>query len=351
MPGPPRHRNRGIVQSIATGKLDAYVVDTRVRKILEFINQVVSTPVSEVETQRDVPEDRAFNRRLATESLVLLKNSEGTLPLNAQECDEVAIIGPNAKLPGACGGGSADVRPYYTTSVYQGIKAALPSTTTIHYEPGVFGHIFLPIFNKENATNDIQQPGVSIDFFNEPSTCQGRKPFDTYTIPDTTYQLMDYSHPERKDRFFISMRAGFTPEKNGVYEFGIASYGTSDLYINDVLVIDNSTEQEFGGIFFGKGSIEKRGVFEMRAGERYILRVEAGSASTNRLTGGHGLPLPGGACRLGGCLTFDPKESIRAAAELARRCKTTFVVAGLNVRATKYTVLEYSKPPPVHVLY
>lgn len=331
MPGPPRQRTKAIVQSIAYGKLSAHTIDVRARKVLEFVNQAGSAQVAEAEMARDVPEDRALNRVLATESIVLLKNSTGALPLDAQECNEVAIIGPNAKLPGACGGGSANLRPYYTSSVYQGIKASLPSTTTIHYEPGVYGHIQLPIFSEENVTNDTNQPGVSIEMFNDPASRQDRVAFSSYTIPDTSYQLMDYLHPEMKATFYISMRASLIPEKDGLYEFGIASYGTSELYINDHLVIDNSAEQVFGGMFFGKGSVEKRGTFEMEAGKHYTLRVEAGSAATNQLTGGHGLPLPGGACRLGGCLKIDPEQSIQKAVELARRCKRTFVVAGLNV--------------------
>lgn len=335
MPGPPRHRTRGVAQSIATGKLHRHIIDVRVRKVLEFVNEASAAQVAKVETTRDVPSDRALNRLIATESIVLLKNSSGTLPIVSHECEEVAIIGPNAKLPGACGGGSANLRPYYTSSIYQGIAASLPDNAVIHYETGVYGHIHLPIFSDGNVTNDTDEPGVSIEFFNDPASCPGRKPFDSCTIHETTYQLMDYTHPAAKDPFYISMRANIVPDVSGLYEFGIASYGTSELYINDVLVIDNNAaEQKFGGMFFGKGSVEKRGFLELEAGKRYNLRVEAGSASTSVVAGGHGLPLPGGACRLGGCLKIDPEESIQRAVELARKCKLTFVVAGLNVSTT-----------------
>ena len=323
------------------------MIDERARKVLEFVNEATSTPVEDSETERDVPEDRVLNRQLATESIVLLKNSAGLLPLNAQDHEEVAIIGPNARLPGACGGGSANIRPYYTSSVYQGIKALLPPTATVHHELGVYGHILLPILGEEEVLNDAGLPGVSIEFFNYPASCKGRMSFDRCTIPDTTYQLMDYTHPEKKETFYMSMRATFVPEKSGTYEFGIASYGTSDLYINDELVIGNSDGQTFGGMFFGKGSIEKRGTLEMEAGKSYKILVESGSASTNRLTGGHGLALPGGACRLGGCLKIEPEYGIQKAVELARKCKLTFVVAGLNVsifEVLAHLVLIYYLP-------
>ncbi|KAJ3946151.1 uncharacterized protein N0V96_004509 [Colletotrichum fioriniae] len=124
-------------------------------------------------------------------------------------------------------------------------------------------------------------------------------------------------------------------QHTGTYEFGLATYGIGDLFINDELVINNSTEQTPGGMFFGKGSAEKRATYDMTAGKRYHLRVEAGSAATSKVKGGSLLAIPGGACRLGGCRKINPEEGIQRAVELANRCKYTFVVAGLNADLEK----------------
>lgn len=331
MPGPSRYRGKEALAAVFSGKVHHHTIDERARKVLQFVNDASSADVAKEETMRDVPEDRTLNRRLAGESIVLLKNSASTLPLNPENCDEVAIIGPNADLPAACGGGSASLRPYYTSSVLKGIQDALSPTAKIHHEPGVYGHVLLPVFTGEKVCSDSGEPGVTIELFNEPHTIKDRKAFDQVTIPDTTYQLMDYQHPEKGETFFMSMRAHFTPEHSDKYEFGLATYGIGDLYINDELVIDNSTQQTPGGMFFGKGSAEKRAIFEMKAGLRYCLRVEAGSASTSRVSGGSLLAIPGGACRLGGCRKINPEEGIRRAVDLAKRCKYTFIVAGLNV--------------------
>uniref|UniRef100_L2FQX0 beta-glucosidase n=1 Tax=Colletotrichum fructicola (strain Nara gc5) TaxID=1213859 RepID=L2FQX0_COLFN len=335
MPGPSRYREKEALSAVFSGKVAQHTIDERARKVLEFVNDAALARVGKEETTRDVPEDRNLNRRLAGESIVLLKNEENILPLTAEQCDEVAVIGPNAEIPAACGGGSASLRPYYTSSVLQGIRGSLPPNAKVHHEPGVYEHILLPPFTAEHVFNDAGLPGVTIEMFNEPHNTASRKPFDHVTIPDTTYQLMDYRHPDKAETFFMSMRAHFTPEHTGPYEFGLASYGESNLYINDELVIDNSTEQTPGGMFFGKGSAERRAVYEMTAGERYVLRVEAGSASTSKVTGGSLLAIPGGACRLGGCRKIDRKEGIRRAVELAKRCKYTVVVAGLNADLEK----------------
>lgn len=331
MPGPPRHRTKDTILSMATGKLDRHTIEVRARKVLQFVKEAMAANVEETETTRDVPEDRVLNRQLATEGIVLLKNSTGLLPLNAQDGDEVALIGPNVKVPGACGGGSANVRPYYTSSIYQGITALLPPTARVHHEPGVYDYDLLPVFSQADVTDDAGRPGATIEFFNEPCTSKSRVAFDAYTIPDTAYQLMDFVHAEMRDPFYISMRAGFTPPESGTYEFGIATYGVGDLYIDDELAVENSRDQVFGGMFFGKGSTERRGTFDMQAGKRYTLRLEAGSASTSTVVGGHGLPLPGGACRLGGRFKIEQAVGIQRAVDLARKCKTTIVVVGLNV--------------------
>ncbi|WZH42185.1 glycoside hydrolase superfamily [Fusarium acuminatum] len=335
MPGPSRHRADKAIVAVVSGKVSRNTIDERAKKVLELVNNTAAARVSTKETTRDSPDDRALNRRLATEGVVLLKNASKLLPLQAQDCEDVAIIGPNAKLPAACGGGSANLRPYYTSSVFQGIQDQLHSNATVHFEPGVFGHVLLPYFTGDHVKDENGNPGVSISFFNEPESVQNRKPFDQQNIPDTTYQLMDYHHLDQNETFFMSMKANFIPEVEGLYEFGLASYGISKLYIDDHLVIDNETVQNHAGMFFGHGSTEVRGVYKMKADQTYRLRVEAGSASTSRTSGGSFIPLPGGACRLGGCLKLEPSEGIRNAVVAAKKCQHTFIVVGLNADLEK----------------
>ncbi|KAH7006518.1 glycoside hydrolase superfamily [Fusarium venenatum] len=349
MPSPSRHRADKAIVAVVSGKVSRKTIDDRARKVLELVNNTAAARVSTKETTRDSPDDRALNRRLATESVVLLKNSSNMLPLQAQGCEDIAIIGPNAKLPAACGGGSANLRPYYTSSVFQGISNQLPPNARVQFEPGVFGHVLLPYFTGDHVTDENGNQGVSISFFNEPESALNRKPFDQQNIPDTTYQLMDYNHPDKNETFYMSMKANFKPDIDGLYEFGLASYGTSKLYINDQLVIDNETAQTHAGIFFGHGSTEVRGLYKMDSNQSYRLRVETGSASTSRTSGGSFIPIPGGACRLGGCLKLEPAEGIRRAVAAAKKAKHTFIVVGLNADLEKEGKDRESMSLPPHV--
>ncbi|PVH74438.1 glycoside hydrolase family 3 protein [Cadophora sp. DSE1049] len=328
MPGPTRFRTLLTQSAVASGKLKEDVINTSCRNLLSFVNKA-SQNVSKQEGERDTPEDRLLNYQLACESIVLLKNDNNILPIPA-DCGELAIIGPNAKLGAACGGGSASLRPYYTSSVMEGIERQVAPGTKIHYEVGTYGHILQPLLDKLAVCNMDGKPGVTIEFFNEPSRVAGRKAFDRIEAPDAVYQLMDYAHPDAKEVFYISMSMYFTPQESGRYEFGLAVDGTANLYINDQLIIENTTSQRSGSLFFGRGTAEEKATWEMEAKVCYLLRVECGSAATSTLAGQFPVALPGGACRLGGCLQIDPEKNVQQAVDLVRNCKYTIVVVGLN---------------------
>ena len=53
----------------------------------------------DAETSSETPEDTALMRKLAAESIVLLKNSHGLLPLDRTEIKKIAIVGGNARAP------------------------------------------------------------------------------------------------------------------------------------------------------------------------------------------------------------------------------------------------------------
>jgi beta-glucosidase len=66
-------------------------------------------------------------RKVAAESIVLLKNDDNILPLNPKALKKVAIVGGNAKATVLSGGGSAALKASYFVSPYQGIADALAS--------------------------------------------------------------------------------------------------------------------------------------------------------------------------------------------------------------------------------
>ena len=89
-------------------------------------------------------------RKVASESIVLLRNEDDVLPLNPQKLRKIAIIGPNAKAIVLSGGGSAALKPSYFVTAYDGIVSALEqagSGTEVTYSEGTRGR-FLHLYWK-----------------------------------------------------------------------------------------------------------------------------------------------------------------------------------------------------------
>lgn len=84
MPGPSRWRGDAAVLASSTYKLQPTALDDRARAVLQLVKDCHASGVPEnaPEVTRDTPETTALLRRLAAESVVLLKNENSVLPLS-----------------------------------------------------------------------------------------------------------------------------------------------------------------------------------------------------------------------------------------------------------------------------
>lgn len=89
-----------------------------------------------MERTAESEEDNTLLRKLAAESIVLLKNDDNLLPLQPRNLKKIAIVGGNAQAVVLSGGGSAALKPSYFISPYQGIVNALPSNVEVTYSEG-----------------------------------------------------------------------------------------------------------------------------------------------------------------------------------------------------------------------
>jgi beta-glucosidase len=98
-------------KAVQEGKVPATELDEHVRRILrsEFASGIVDFP-----RQRsvvDVERGLETSRQVAEQSIVLLKNDKGVLPLDRAKVRSIAIIGTHADEGMISGGGSAQVDP------------------------------------------------------------------------------------------------------------------------------------------------------------------------------------------------------------------------------------------------
>ena len=104
-------------------------------------------------------DDKILMRKLASESIVLLRNEGDILPLTPQKFRKIAIIGPNAKAIVLSGGGSAAMKPSYFVTAYDGIVSALEqagSGTEVTYSEGTRG--LFPFFYWELSNLSLSSP-------------------------------------------------------------------------------------------------------------------------------------------------------------------------------------------------
>ena len=173
------------------------VIDESVQRLLKFIGKVASNGIPEnaPEETKDTPEARALLRRVATSSIVLLKNEGSVLPFKKDR--SIAVIGPNAKITRYCGGGSASLRPYYAISPYDGIRARAEN---VQYTVGATAYKSLPdailYLNVDGRTR------CRMRFYTEPPSTAGREVVDEMFVETTNLFLVDLHHPKLGALFF-----------------------------------------------------------------------------------------------------------------------------------------------------
>jgi beta-glucosidase len=323
MPGVSRYRGKYIESAQQARLLKQSTIDERARSVLKFAKKASQLKVSEVEKGRDFPEDRALNRQVCANSIVLLKNANSILPL-PKNISKIALIGSHVRLPAISGGGSASLLPYYTVSLYDAVSKLLPEASITH-EVGAYAHQMLP------AIKDSLQNAV-INFYNDPITVSHRLLLGYENVASTSFQLMDYNAiPElNRSLFWGTLIGDFVPTTTGTWEFGLTVFGTANLYIDEELLIDNTTHQTRGTAFFGKGTTEKIGAKEMVAGTVYKLRLEFGSANTTRMETTGVVNFGGGAVHLGACLKMSSEDMVARAVRAAADADYTIICTGLN---------------------
>lgn len=119
---------------VKTGKIPVAVIDEKIKRILRVMfKSSVFTKTSPGEFGS--PAHIAVAKKVAEESIVLLKNEGNILPLKTANIKSIAVIGANANRENSMGGGSSQVRALYEVTPLQGIKN-IAASVVINYAQG-----------------------------------------------------------------------------------------------------------------------------------------------------------------------------------------------------------------------
>lgn len=329
MPGDTVWRGSLTKHSVSTNLVKVSTITTRARKVLEFIERASKIPVSKKESERDLPEDRNLNKRLAQDSIVLAKNEGSLLPIPETFKGKLALIGSHMKDSSVNSSGATALEPYYTIHPFEAIKGKLGPEVEIAYEIGAFAHKMMPLFDGRSVAN------LHLRLFNQaPWATPEATLVGNIDMRKTFFQLLDYVNPDlNNDLFYAQMEGDFTPDESGEWEFAVAVHGIARLYLDDELVIDQFTKQERGDSFFGRGSVEKKAVYVVEADKTYRLRLDFGNAAQSPLDSkaNGDIEFQAGGARLGGCRKLAPEEATERAVAAAVDADYAIICTGLSV--------------------
>ena len=120
---------KSIVEGVKGGKLPVAALDTCVSRVMKLIEKTPRFNGYKATNKPDLKAHAAVTRQSATEGMVLLKNSDATLPLSPA-VGNVALFGCTSYDFIAGGTGSGNVNHAYVVSLVDGLKNAKMSIDT-----------------------------------------------------------------------------------------------------------------------------------------------------------------------------------------------------------------------------
>jgi beta-glucosidase len=149
------------------GQVSQPVLDDKVRRILRTAVQLgwLDRPQLDTAISRYDVAGRALALQGALEGIVLLKNTDGVLPLDRHKIRSLAVIGPNAYPAVLMGGGSSTVAPFEATSLLEGLSAESNNDVEIRYARGIAGYQRFARGTKWASTAGGEQSGIQVQEF------------------------------------------------------------------------------------------------------------------------------------------------------------------------------------------
>jgi beta-glucosidase len=252
------HDYRPYIEAVQQGYLPESAVDTALVRLftarmrLGMFDPPDAVPYRRIDEKvLDSGEHRTLARRIANESMVLLKN-DGVLPLKAVK--RIAIVGPLAEQTAVLLG-NYNGTPTHTVSVLEGMKAEFPGAN-ITYVPGTqfLSNQGSPVPTSALTTPD-GKPGLKAEY-------TSRSNFDATPTPltsrvESNVNLNDRDLPEEaKSTMTLSVQwSGFlTAASTGDYLLGTKADGFAKVSVDDNPVAQGwGNDIQLGQIHLEKG--------------------------------------------------------------------------------------------------
>ncbi len=227
---------RSIPEAVRRGLLSEKEVDKHVVRLLEGRFDLGEMDAPELVEWSKIPyskmdckEHRQTALDMARQTIVLLQNRGGVLPLKRGE--RIAVIGPNADNAPMMWG-NYNGMPNHTVTILDGLRA---KQKKIYYEPGcdlTYDKIMDCLMADQCAAGG--RKGLKGTFWN--NTAMEGRPVTTqqYTTPVavTTAGMHNFAPGVNIEDFSAKYETTFTPRESGEYVVNVEGCGHFEVYVN-----------------------------------------------------------------------------------------------------------------------
>jgi beta-glucosidase len=270
------HDYKPYIDAVQQGYLSEGAIDTALIRLftarmkLGMFDPPEMVPYSKIdEKELDSAEHRALARKLANESMVLLKN-DGVLPLKTS-VTKIAVVGPLADQTKVLMGNYSGT-PTHPVSVLDGLKAEFPQAR-IRFVPGTQ---FLrsdgdPVPDKLLTTPD-GKPGLKADYAvgGGMELGSGARPTPLTSRVEPNLDLTDGNLPVEaagKPSLSVEWSGFLTPTETGDYLLGISAGGFARVRVDG---------REIAQVFSMEGAQAKLGRVHLEQGHKVSIAVTYG---------------------------------------------------------------------------
>ncbi|KAH7129750.1 glycoside hydrolase superfamily [Dactylonectria estremocensis] len=330
MPGPTQFRGKLLAIAVNTRKVSHATVDAAARNVLKFVKKVTiaAGSWSGDPSAANTPENRKLIRKLVADSIVLLKNDRGALPIQDRKSKSYGLIGDHFKYPALSGGGSAEGDPYYSVTPYDAMVEAV-GEESVDYTPGLYSFKFVPFLKKLDQPR-TNSHGWFVEIFSQnPDDHPGAQSIYSTATDKDLIDVPESLHTFLPHKYFVRAKAVFSPENSVRFCFGFSVAGKGKVRIDGTDVIDlwaSQPPKTDDTPCFNRLSMER--FYEMDVQKGLAINVEVLMVNED-VSGGVGtaFTLAG---RLGGYEVLEPDQGLADAVRIAQSVDVPIVMVGLS---------------------
>ncbi len=264
-------------EAVKKGLISEADIDTAVTRLmlarfkLGMFDPPGAVPYSKITiADNNTPAHRELARKVADESIVLLKNADNTLPLS-KKLKSVAVVGLYSQDEKVLLGNYHGT-PSNPVTILQGIKDKLGPLVRVRFAAGynlledkIVNPSAVPLENV-SPSNGFGGHGLYAEYFD--NTNLSGKPVLT-RVDSATHMYWGFNSPGKDvppHDFSVRWTGILTPTVTGTYKLGIVTDQKGKLFLSGKLIVDNWTH-------FQINSFKSRTVHLVK-GKKYSVKIE-----------------------------------------------------------------------------